>query len=71
MQTFEAVIEAGADRMLHVDIPVNGSASRYHVIVVLREDSAENGAVTFPQKWPDQFFESTAGAWQGNFERME
>ncbi|MDB5389800.1 MAG: hypothetical protein JWM11_5446 [Planctomycetaceae bacterium] len=71
MQTFETVAEAGTDRVLHIDIPVAGAGSRYHVIVVLTEDLVGEERSTFPDQWPDQFFEKTAGAWQGDFERPE
>jgi len=66
MQTHETSQRAGPDAKLRLEIPVEKPGQAYHVIVVIDEQS--QGDTTMVQ-WPPDYFEATAGAWQGDFPR--
>jgi hypothetical protein len=70
MQTIQIRSQAGEDGVLHLNIPVGTPHAVYQVVVVLQPATA----VTAPKSpeelgWPPNFFEETAGAWQGDFVR--
>jgi hypothetical protein len=67
MQTPRVQTRSGADRILHLDIPVEVPNATYDVVVVLQPRTE----VSTPEErgWPAGFFETTAGAWKGEFVR--
>lgn len=70
MQTLRVQTRSGADRIVHLDIPVEAPNAAYDVVVVLRPRSdAPAPAAPEEQAWPTGFFEATAGAWKGDFIR--
>jgi hypothetical protein len=70
MQTLRVQTRSDADRILHLDIPVEVPNATYDVVVVL-QPRPEVSAPTAPEErgWPPGFFEATAGAWKGDFVR--
>lgn len=68
MQTFEMFQQASSDKMLHLTIPVDEANRCYRmVIVVVPEFEAGNVLPKSGVGWPPEFFEQTAGQWQGDF----
>jgi hypothetical protein len=67
MQTLRTLATSDADGVVHLDIPAGVPASEYEVVVVLQPKGAESRPEGVG--WPARFFEETAGAWQGDFER--
>ncbi len=65
MTTVEFSTHAGADRILHLNVPVDEADRTYRVIVLIQPQSAV--AASGGSDWPPGFIESTAGAWQGDF----
>jgi hypothetical protein len=70
MQTIQVLGKTGADGVLHLDIPLGAAEAEFEVIVVVQARGAAGRKPT-PEElgWPPGFFEQTAGAWQGEFER--
>ena len=69
MQTLHIQSQAGADGVIHLDIPVDAPNIDYDVVVVLHPRSEVSKAPTADRDWPPGFFEAAAGAWQGDFVR--
>jgi hypothetical protein len=70
MQTLRVQTRSGADRILHLDIPVEAPNATYDVVVVLQPRSDSSAPPTAEERsWPAGFFEATAGAWKGDFVR--
>jgi hypothetical protein len=67
MKTVELVQEAGADKVLHVTIPVDEADRLYRLTILIEPDADNNGAGL--DEWPPGFFERTAGQWVGELER--
>ena len=59
--------KVGPDGVLHVDLPLGSSGANREVRVIV-EEVAEKSTASNGQDWND-FIRSTAGAWQGEFER--
>lgn len=53
---------SGSDRILHLDVPVEDGDRDYRVTVLIEPEG-----VTPPNTWPEGFFESTFGQWEGDF----
>ena len=68
MKTIETSLTAGPDKMLHLDVPVDEGNRDYRVVVLLDLVSSRQPA---EDAWPEGFFESTAGAWVGEFPEIE
>jgi hypothetical protein len=70
MRTIQTVQEAGADKALHLTIPVDRAGCCYQVVIVLAPEPEASRPTTPEQRgWPPGFFGQTAGAWQGEFVR--
>ena len=65
MTTVEFSTHVGADRVLHLNVPVDEADRTYRVIVLIQPQLAVSE--TGHADWPPGFIESTAGAWQGDF----
>lgn len=63
MTTIDLRGRSGADRILHLDIPVEESDRDYRVTVLI-----EPAGAAPPDTWPEGFFESTFGQWKGDFD---
>lgn len=64
MQSIKLNSHVGSDGILHLDLPVNVKNADLEVIVTVKNVSST------PNKseklgWSPEFFEKTAGAWQG------
>jgi hypothetical protein len=70
MQTLRVQTRSDADRVLHLDIPVETPNATYDIVVVLQPRSdVTPPAAPEERGWPAGSFESTAGAWKGDFVR--
>lgn len=70
MKTIEITEHAGADKIVHLAVPVDSANQLYRFVIVV--EPAENGTCkTEPpaRTWPPGFFEATVGQWVGEFER--
>jgi hypothetical protein len=69
MRTLRVQSRSNADRILHLEIPVETPNSTYDVVVL--QPRSDSPAPTAPEEqgWPSGFFEATAGAWKGDFIR--
>ena len=72
MQTLQIRSQAGADGVLHLEIPVGTPHAEYQVVVVLQPASDAPPPKT-PEElgWPPGFFEEVIGSWQGDFVRAQ
>jgi hypothetical protein len=64
MRSIQVRGKTGADGVLHLSIPVEAPHAEFDIVVVVQQQP-----VTVHPSWPPGFFEETAGAWQGEFER--
>ena len=65
MKTIEITQTAGADRLLHLTIPVDEAGRPYRVVIVLAPESETQGKPTCDDKgWPMGYFENTFGSIQ-------
>ncbi len=69
MQTLHVQSQSGSDGVLHLEIPVETPNADYDIVIVLNPRHAASTATAEERGWPPGFFESTAGAWQGDFVR--
>ena len=69
MRTIQITGKSGPDGVLHVDVPVGTAETEFDVIVVLQPKPAAPTDSPESRGWPPDFFEKTAGCWQGEFER--
>jgi hypothetical protein len=78
MQTLRTRAKADAHGVLHLDIRAGTPDFEYEVVVVLQpkagvaiQPKASESRSETPEElgWPPNFFEETAGAWQGDFIR--
>ncbi len=70
MQSIKLNSHVGSDGILHLDLPVNVKNAELEVIVTV------NNVSSTPHKseksgWSPEFFEKTAGAWQGKTLKRE
>jgi hypothetical protein len=63
MKTFEFTQNAGEDRLVRINIPVESAGAPYHVVVHLEPVGAKT-SLTF---LTDEFIKDTAGKWVGDF----
>jgi hypothetical protein len=84
MKTIELIREAGPDRTIHVDIPVE-EERRYRLVITLSPEQATNGpplqegthpdpsrlSPAFPTHvaWPAEYWREVFGGWEGDFVR--
>ena len=66
MQSIELQSRAGADGVLHLDVPAAAPNADYDVLVILRPRAyaGSNGSAA-ERGWLPGFLAQTAGAWQG------
>jgi hypothetical protein len=69
VQTIQVQGKTGSDGVLHLSIPLGPSEAEFEVLVVVQPKAAPRQPTPEELGWPPGFFEQTAGAWQGNFER--
>jgi hypothetical protein len=56
MRTIETSVEAGPDKILRLEIPVDKANERYELVVVIDGARRKEG-----DNWPEGFFERFAG----------
>lgn len=59
--------KVGTDGVLHVDIPIGEAEAGQEVQIIVEP----NGVPSKTKQEYDDFLDSTAGAWQGDFERPD
>ncbi len=67
MQTIELIEQAGQDKILRMNVPVEEPLGRYRVILIIEPESHRQRQEL--DQWPAGFFERTAGKWIGELER--
>ena len=69
MRTIQLTGKTGPDGVLDLRVPVGTAEAEFDVVVIVQLKA--RGAADSPEArgWPPGFFEKTAGAWQGEFER--
>jgi len=68
MQTIEIIEQAGQDKILRMNVPVDEPLGRYRVIMLIEREGRASGKEL--DHWPPGFFDRTAGAWIGELERQ-
>lgn len=66
MRTIETSQLSGMDGTLRLEIPVDKPGHNYRVVVVLSDDELKSDAGA---DWPEGYFDSVIGKWEGDFER--
>src|ERR1022692_4046490 len=65
MKTIETTQQAGADKLLHLTIPVDEANQRYRMVIVLVPESAGKSPTPAGDNgWPDGYFASVYGSIQ-------
>jgi hypothetical protein len=67
MRTLHLVEEAGPDKLLRLVVPVEEAHRRYQILIVVEPEPVTTPPSPTEQGWPADYFERTAGKWQGEF----
>lgn len=63
MQTLHVRSQSGADRVLHLDIPVEAANAEYDIVVVFHPKTGTKEHTTPEDRcWPAGFIDQTAGS---------
>jgi hypothetical protein len=67
MQTITFHSSPSSDGFLHLKVPVASTDTEFQVTVILQPTTSTIPKPKTPEElgWPPDFFEKTAGAWQG------
>lgn len=65
MKTLEFTENAGDDRLVRLNIPVDEAGERYHVVVHV--EPVSSGCSNSTEFLSDEFVKETAGQWIGEF----
>lgn len=68
MNRIVAQSRVGADGVLHVTVPVGAADANQEVQITIEPASAAARQPLTQERW-QSFLQSTAGAWQGDFDR--
>jgi hypothetical protein len=65
MQNIKLNSHVGSDGILHLDVPIDIKNAKLEVIITVKHiDSIQENKEK--SEWSPEFFEKTAGAWEGN-----
>jgi hypothetical protein len=62
MTTIETTQIAGADKLVHLTIPVEEPNRRYHMLIVVTPEPDKTDAGTDAKDWPVGYFENVIGS---------
>ena len=67
METVKLKSHVGADGILKLEVPTSMRDSDLDVVLVIQPSNRVTDVTDVPSKrvWPPDFFDKTAGAWQG------